>query len=171
MYAVDALILLGATLLMVAILWNTLSSRIGVPGLVIFLAVGMLAGEDGIGRIAFDAYPIAHAVGTLALVLILFDGGLQTPWRSFLISYRASWLLLGFRSRVPSREYQRITIIAEAMPNPAPTIVCHAGSASNPAHVDGPRLACGRGLESIQNELGALGAAVADYARHLKWRL
>ncbi len=88
MYAVDALILLGATLLMVAILSNTLSSRIGVPGLVIFLAVGMLAGEDGIGRIAFDAYPIAHAVGTLALVLILFDGGLQTPWRSFRIAWK-----------------------------------------------------------------------------------
>jgi L-asparaginase / beta-aspartyl-peptidase len=47
------------------------------------------------------------------------------------------------------------------MPNPAPTIVCHAGSASDPAHVAGPRQACTRGLEAIQNELGALGAAVA----------
>jgi len=88
MYAIDALILVGATLLMVAILSNTLSSPIGVPGLVIFMAVGMLAGEDGVGRIAFDGYPIAHAVGTLALVLILFDGGLQTPWKSFRIAWR-----------------------------------------------------------------------------------
>ncbi len=88
MYAVDALILVGATLLMVAILSNTLSSRIGVPGLVIFLAVGMLAGEDGVGGIAFNEYPIAHAVGTMALVLILFDGGLQTPWRSFRIAWK-----------------------------------------------------------------------------------
>ncbi len=88
MYAIDPLILLGATLLIVAILSNTLSGRIGVPGLVIFLAVGMLAGEDGLGGIAFDAYPIAHAVGTLALVLILFDGGLQSPWRSFRIAWK-----------------------------------------------------------------------------------
>jgi potassium/hydrogen antiporter len=88
MYAVDALILVGATLLLVAILSNTLSSRIGVPGLVIFLAVGMLAGEDGIGGIVFDGYPIAHAVGTLALVLILFDGGIQTPWKSFRIAWK-----------------------------------------------------------------------------------
>ncbi len=88
MYAVDALILVGASLLMVAILSNTLSSRIGVPGLVIFMAVGMLAGQDGIGRIAFDEYPVAHAVGTLALILILFDGGLQTPWKSFRLAWK-----------------------------------------------------------------------------------
>jgi len=88
MYAVDTLILVGATLLIVAILSNTLSSRIGVPGLVIFMAVGMLAGEEGVGGIAFDAYPLAHAVGTLALVLILFDGGLRTSWKSFRIAWR-----------------------------------------------------------------------------------
>lgn len=87
MYAIDTLILLGATLLIVAILSNTLSSRIGVPGLVIFLAVGMLAGQDGIGRIVFKEYPIAHGVGTLALIVILFDGGIKTPWKSF----RSAW--------------------------------------------------------------------------------
>lgn len=47
------------------------------------------------------------------------------------------------------------------MQNPAPIIVCHAGSASNPAHVDGPRLACGQGLEAIAKNRGALAAAVS----------
>ncbi|MEX2530076.1 MAG: isoaspartyl peptidase/L-asparaginase [Gemmatimonadota bacterium] len=47
------------------------------------------------------------------------------------------------------------------MQNPAPTIVCHAGSASDPAHVDGPRLACGQGLEAMAGGRGALAAAVA----------
>ncbi len=78
MYPVDGLIFIGGALLLLAIVSSTLSGKIGVPGLVLFLGIGMLAGEDGIGRIAFDNYPLAHAIGTLALVLILFDGGLQT---------------------------------------------------------------------------------------------
>jgi len=86
-YPVDVLIFIGGGLLLLAIVSSTLSGRFGVPGLLLFLGIGMLAGEQGIGRIAFDNYPLAHAIGTLALVLILFDGGLQTRWRSF----RAAW--------------------------------------------------------------------------------
>jgi potassium/hydrogen antiporter len=86
-YPVDGLIFIGGALLLLAILSSTLSGKVGVPGLVLFLGIGMLAGEEGIGRIAFENYPLAHAIGTLALVLILFDGGLQTRWRSF----RTAW--------------------------------------------------------------------------------
>jgi potassium/hydrogen antiporter len=87
MYPVDGLIFLAGTLLLLAILSTTLSGRLGVPGLVLFIGIGMLAGEEGIGRIAFDDHSLAHAIGTLALVLILFDGGLQTRWEAF----RAAW--------------------------------------------------------------------------------
>ncbi len=87
MYPVEGLVFIGGALLVLAILSSTLSGKVGVPGLVLFMGIGMLAGEDGIGGIAFDDYPLAHAIGTLALVLILFDGGLQTPWRSF----RTAW--------------------------------------------------------------------------------
>jgi potassium/hydrogen antiporter len=86
-YPVDGLIFIGGALLLLAILSSTLSGKVGVPGLVLFLGIGMLAGEEGIGGLAFGNHPLAHAIGTLALVLILFDGGLQTGWSSF----RTAW--------------------------------------------------------------------------------
>lgn len=87
MFAVDQLILLGAVLLLAGILSSKISARLGLPVLVLFILVGMLAGEDGVGRIEFDNYPLAHGIGTLALAIILFDGGLRTP----LASIRRAW--------------------------------------------------------------------------------
>jgi cell volume regulation protein A len=68
----------GSLLLLAGIL-SGVSRRLGVPGLLIFLVLGMLAGSDGIGGIPFDDYALAFRLGTIALVLILFDGGLNTP--------------------------------------------------------------------------------------------
>ncbi|QQD20252.1 potassium/proton antiporter [Venatoribacter cucullus] len=79
MFVIDQLILLAAVLILLGIMSSKLSARLGLPMLVFFLLVGMLAGEGGIGGIAFDNASSAHALGTLALALILFDGGLQTP--------------------------------------------------------------------------------------------
>lgn len=56
--------------------------RIGVPVVLIFLVMGMLGGSEGLGRIDFNDYHFAYRVGTVALILILFDGGLNTSWRS-----------------------------------------------------------------------------------------
>ena len=78
MFLVDRLILLAGVLLLVGILSSKVSVRTGLPGLVLFLVVGMLAGEEGLGGIVFDDFRVAHAIGTVALGLILFDGGLQT---------------------------------------------------------------------------------------------
>jgi cell volume regulation protein A len=78
MFLVDQIILLAALLLLVGTVSSKLSARLGLPMLVVFVLIGMLAGENGIGRIQFDNFEIAHAVGTLALAIILFDGGLQT---------------------------------------------------------------------------------------------
>lgn len=86
MFAVDGLILVSAVLVVVAIASSKFSAQVGVPVLVLFLAVGMLAGSEGIGGIAFESYPLAHGIGTVALVLILFDGGLRTPLDSFRIA-------------------------------------------------------------------------------------
>nr|WP_136251957.1 potassium/proton antiporter [Ningiella ruwaisensis] len=82
MFLIDQLILLAAVLILLGILSSQLSARVGLPVLVLFLLVGMLAGEDGPGGIMFDNAEAAHALGTLALAMILFDGGLQTPFKS-----------------------------------------------------------------------------------------
>ena len=87
MFLVDRLILVVAILLLVAVASSKFSSRVGVPVLIVFLAVGMLAGSEGIGGIDFEAYALAHGVGTVALALILFDGGLSTS----LAAVRAAW--------------------------------------------------------------------------------
>lgn len=87
MFTVDVVLLIGSVLLLLGIASSKISARLGVPVLVLFLLVGMLAGEEGIGRIQFDDYTVAHAVGTVALAIILFDGGLSTPIESI----RAVW--------------------------------------------------------------------------------
>lgn len=78
MFVIDGLILVCGVLILLGIASSKLSARLGVPVLVLFLLLGMLAGSEGIGGIRFDDYEMAHAIGTVALVLILFDGGLGT---------------------------------------------------------------------------------------------
>lgn len=82
MFLIDQIILLAAVLILFGVISSQLSARLGLPVLVLFLMVGMLAGEDGPGGIFFDNAEAAHSLGTLALAIILFDGGLQTPFKA-----------------------------------------------------------------------------------------
>lgn len=66
-------------LLVISAIFSRASRRFSVPVALVFLAIGMLAGSEGIGRIPFDDYATAYRLGTVALVFILFDGGLNTP--------------------------------------------------------------------------------------------
>lgn len=76
------LILVGvAVLLLLSVLVSKISDRFGIPALLLFLAVGMLTGSDGPGGVYFDNPAIAQFVGIVALVFILFSGGLSTNWR------------------------------------------------------------------------------------------
>lgn len=78
----EATALLLATcglLLGISVLFSRASQRFGVPIALLFLGVGMLAGSEGIGGIEFNDYRFAFRIGVLALALILFDGGLNTP--------------------------------------------------------------------------------------------
>ncbi|HVE69643.1 MAG TPA: potassium/proton antiporter [Solirubrobacteraceae bacterium] len=74
----DQLILVAGALLAAGILASLLASRVRVPGLVLFLGLGMVVGSDGLGWIHFDDYELARTIGVIALGLILFDGGLRS---------------------------------------------------------------------------------------------
>ena len=87
------LILLGAFLLLLSIFVGLVSSRIGAPLLLAFLALGMFFGEDGPGGIYFDNYFAAYAIGSMALAIILFDGGLRTDSANFRIAVWPALLL------------------------------------------------------------------------------
>ncbi|WP_022722893.1 potassium/proton antiporter, partial [Rhodopseudomonas sp. B29] len=79
---VSLAILLGSVLVMAGILSSLLALRFGAPLLLVFLVVGMLAGESGPGGLKFDDLGTAYLVGSVALALILFDGGLRTRFSS-----------------------------------------------------------------------------------------
>lgn len=75
-----ALLLVGLGALMcVSALFSRASGRFGVPVALVFLLIGILAGSEGLGHIPFEDYGLAFRLGSVALVLILFDGGLNTP--------------------------------------------------------------------------------------------
>lgn len=92
----NSLFLLGGALLFLSVVSTTLSARLGMPLLLVFLAVGMLAGEEGVGGIAFNNVVMANFISQLALAVILLDGGLRTQLSSFRIALKpasvlASW--------------------------------------------------------------------------------
>jgi cell volume regulation protein A len=78
----DLILIAAAALLTMSVVASKASSVLGVPFLILFLGIGMLAGSDGPGGIEFDNYQVAFAVGSLSLALILFDGGLRTSINS-----------------------------------------------------------------------------------------
>src|SRR5688572_10115768 len=106
-------ILIGAGLVMAAVFTTWIAFRFGAPLLLIFLGVGLLAGEDGLG-LEFDNSPVAYFLGSVALAIILFDSGFGTKLSAFrqaalpatalatfgvvvttLLVGAASWLVLG----------------------------------------------------------------------------
>jgi cell volume regulation protein A len=86
-------ILLGALLVLAGILSSLVAMRFGAPLLLVFLILGMLAGEAGPGGIRFDDVRTTYLVGSIALALILFDGGLRTRFATFRSVFAPSLVL------------------------------------------------------------------------------
>jgi len=80
-YEPGNILLVGSLLLLISVIAGKTSSQLGVPTLIFFLVVGVLAGSEGIGGIHFDNTAIAQFIGITALNFILFSGGLDTDWR------------------------------------------------------------------------------------------
>ena len=79
---IENILLVGSLLLFISIIVGTTSYKFGVPTLLLFLAIGMLAGSEGIGGINFDNPKIAQFIGIVSLNFILFSGGLDTHWQT-----------------------------------------------------------------------------------------
>lgn len=86
-WSINTIVFLVGILLLLGIASSKFAARIGMPVLVLFLGVGMLFGSEGLGGIAFEDYALANSIGSVALAMILFDGGLRTS----LDSVRSSW--------------------------------------------------------------------------------
>ncbi len=100
MTGINALFLLTGLLLFISVLASTISARLGLPLLLLFLGVGMLAGGDGPGGIVFEDFFIASLFAQAALSVILLDGGLRTRVSSFRVALKpaavlASWGVIG----------------------------------------------------------------------------
>ncbi len=87
------LLLIGALMLVISIVLSPISSRVGMPVLLIFLGVGMMMGEDGPGGIEFDNFQLAFIIANLALGVILLDGGMRTRAQTFRVGLRPALVL------------------------------------------------------------------------------
>ncbi len=78
----ENILLIGSILLFISLFAGKTSYKVGVPVLILFISIGMLAGSEGIGGIYFDNPKTAQFIGIIALNFILFSGGLDTDWQS-----------------------------------------------------------------------------------------
>lgn len=81
MMPIENTLLWAAALIFVSVIASKLSDRFAVPALLLFLVIGMLAGSEGIGGIYFDDPQLAKSIGIVALIFIIFSGGLDTSWK------------------------------------------------------------------------------------------
>ncbi|MDR2402111.1 MAG: potassium/proton antiporter [Cytophagales bacterium] len=85
---VEGMLIIGSLLVFISILTSKYSKSLGIPVLLVFLCISMLAGSDGVGKIPFDDPLPAQVLGSITLCLILFNGGLNTHFSKFVSSFK-----------------------------------------------------------------------------------
>jgi len=80
MINLEILLLIASILILISVTISKFSDKAGIPALLLFLAVGMVAGSEGVGGITFNDISLAQNIGVIALIFILFAGGLDTNW-------------------------------------------------------------------------------------------
>jgi cell volume regulation protein A len=90
MPSIEQTFIVTGVLLLLAALASKASSKLGIPALLLFLLLGMVAGSEGLGKIPFDDAYLAQFAGIIALSFILFAGGLDTNWRSVSVVFWAA---------------------------------------------------------------------------------
>lgn len=93
MDGINLAILIGGFLFVISIIATLISARLGAPMLLVFLIIGMLAGEEGLVGIQFDNPQVAFLIGSIALVIILFDGGMRTHPERFRVALAPASML------------------------------------------------------------------------------
>ncbi len=88
----DLVLLVCAALVALGIVTSLLSLRFGAPLLLVFLGVGLAAGEDGLGGIRFDDAHLVFTICSIALAVVLFDAGFETRWQSYRVAARPAAL-------------------------------------------------------------------------------
>ena len=83
----------GSILILISVLVSKISDRYGIPALLLFLGIGMLAGSDGPGGLYFDDPALAQSIGLIAMILIMFSGGLDTKWKDVRLVMKEGLLL------------------------------------------------------------------------------
>lgn len=78
---IESILLWVSILILLSVISSKLSDKFAIPVLLLFLAVGVLAGSEGIGGLYFDSAPLAKSIGIVALIFIIFSGGLDTNWK------------------------------------------------------------------------------------------
>lgn len=89
----DLALLVCAALVALGIVTSLLSLRFGAPLLLVFLGVGLAAGEDGLGGIRFDDAQLVYTICSIALAVVLFDAGFETRWQSYRVAARPALVL------------------------------------------------------------------------------
>lgn len=93
MHEIDSILIVLSLILLMCALISKLTGKLGVPALLVFIAVGMSLGSNGLGLIEFDSPQLAQMVGITALILILFSGGLDSEWKDMKPYWREGVLL------------------------------------------------------------------------------